>query len=109
MSEDLVKQTIAAIYDFCDLFIENESLKQKILNHISNIFQNWSESWIIIKKWLNEIIFLNKEYVLSSFIERIPELHIFKDVITKLLEHHPAFWNEIYNNLIKCKNCLHKE
>lgn len=106
MSEQLAQQTLGGIYEFCNQFIEKEDVKEKILNHLNTIFKNWQESWNAIQEWMHKHEFQNKEQVLLSFIEEIPELQIFKSVILALINHHSSFWDCVYANLCECKSLL---
>lgn len=107
MSEELALQTLGGIYDFCNTFIERNDVKEKILNHLSNIFKNWPDSWNAIKEWMSKNEFQNKEQVLLNFIEEIPELQIFQTVILALIDNYSSFWDCVYDNLCECKSLLH--
>lgn len=107
MSEQLAQQTLGGIYAFCDEFIKKEDAKEKILNHINNIFKNWPESWNNIKDWMHNNKFQNKEQVLLSFVEKNPDLQIFESVILDLINYNPSFWDCVYKNLCECKSLLY--
>lgn len=106
MSETLALQTLGGIYDFCNQFIEREDVKGKILNHLSNLFKNWPDSWNTIKEWMLKNEFQNKEQVLLNFIKEIPELQIFQSVILALINQNSSFWDCVYDNLCECKSLL---
>lgn len=108
MSEELAQQTLGGIYEFCNQFIEKEDVKEKILNHLNNIFKNWPDSWNAIKEWMYQNEFQNKEQVLLNFIEKIPELQIFQSIILTLINHHSSFWDCVYENLCECKSLLNR-
>lgn len=108
MSEQLAKQTLGGIYQFCEEFIEKEDHKEEILIHLNSIFQNWPKSWNTLKYWMRNIEFQNKEQVLLSFTEKIPELKIFESVIHNLIKLHPSFWDCVYENLCECKSLLYR-
>lgn len=105
-SRQLAEKTLAGIYEFCKLFITNEEAKMQILSHIHKLFQNWNEFWPLIKEWLCNISFETKEQVLVDFVEKIPALQIFQDIIQDLLKFHSSFWDAVYENLFQCKKLL---
>lgn len=109
MSEQLALQTLSGIYDFCGVVVKEEDVKFQILNHINTIFQDWPESWIIIKKWLKNIQFQNKEQDLLDFFDRIPELRVFQSVILVFLSQNSEFWDTVYENLQNCRLLLNRE
>ena len=109
MSETLALKTFAGIYEYCNFIITDEDFKNKILNHLQNVLENWSDSWAVIKKWLLEVEFHTKEQVLKNFIEQIPHLQVFRDVILVFVNRDSNFWENVYDNLHQCQSILKTE
>lgn len=109
MSEELAHQTLIGIYKFCNAIIAEFDIKSEILNHFDSVFKNWSHSWSIIKKWLLEIEFQNKEQAILSLVKKIPELEIFEDIIFAILNQNSSFWDVVFKNLRDCQRLLKTE
>lgn len=106
MSEQIARKTLEGIYDFCSFSIEKKDVRNHCLKYINYTFENWSESWILIKQFLLGIEFQNKEQDLLNFIEIIPELQIFQNVMLGYIAYNSDFWDAVYNNLKNCKTLL---
>lgn len=109
MSEELAHQTLIGVYKFCNAIIAELDVKSEILNHFESVFKNWQHSWFIIRKWLLEIEFQNKEQTILSLVKKIPELQIFEDIIFAILNQNSSFWDVVFTNLRDCQRLLKTE
>lgn len=109
MSEELAHQTLIGIYKFCNEIIAELDVKSEILKQFQSVFENWPQSWFIIKKWLLEIEFENKEQTILSLVKQIPELQVFENIIFAFLNQNSSFWDVVFTNLRDCQRLLKTE
>lgn len=109
MSEDLAHQTLTGICNFCQEIISDVDFKSEIVNHLKSVLINWPQSWSIIKQWLLEIEFKNKEQAILSLVKKIPQLKKFEDILHDFLKQHSSFWDLVFTNLRDCQTFLKTE
>lgn len=109
MSEDLAHQTLTGIYEFCEAIISEVDFKSEIVNHLKSVLTYWPQSWFIIKQWLLEIEFKNKEQAILSLVKKIPQLKYFENILDDFLKQDSSFWDDVFTNLRDCQTLLKKE